>query len=1831
MSDSDRPDPKPQRPSETEPPHRGSGAGRSGSASSIGAELGDLDFEPDALLDSLLSDDDEVVAPGAPGPGPKLHEPAVRMFPADDITAVSEDPVSQPEAGARASASGARPVQPPSLPNKLPAAPGGFAARRAAPAPVHVPPRAAPARPVPPRPEATRAAPSPPSLPTAKPGLSPPTAPGLGPPSSSSASIESQFGDDLPFNSDDEIVFGADAELNRDLALDPEALESIQPEALESIQPEALESIQPNAEADPVAFGSAPPEALSATEFEELTPSHSPEPAELSGGGRLSQPSAHSLPPLERPNDAPSSWQDEQPAATRLAQQGAVEQWIARAEFVQREAAGATDPQARARALVVASELWAMAGDTTRARDVAGQAARAAPAMPLAHRQLRWLAAAAGDFGAVAAALETESRASPTPEARAHGACLSAEVHRLLLDDPDSARRKLDQAARALPTDPRAHVMKLAEQLGKSPDAPRVNWPDAPTLAPLVAVCDEIALYRGTDEITAEAPSPPVALNGARRALSNSDRAAAGRLVAGLAQVPGLGRAARWLAAALLAPSAQTRPRAIEILTQILAEQRSPLAERALAARALEQGDPNALNTVFAKPSTPDEQGQAFTAAERVALGALTGAPATSLEPHIRELANDEALRPLAAAAAACLTLPSRVPSPSGGGNASSQAEVLLGRLLALPHMDRATLGAAVDGFIQTHPSHPLSKLLMMELAIVDGDAARVASALAEWPQAQPGNSEEECDRHLAAALVYEAAGARDAAAREYASALAAGPSNVAAARALIGDAPPSGAADLLVALSQAVSDKAQRSLFLVEAALRRGARDAEQFDTLLSQAATALPTLPFAYRLGEQLSRSRGDADQLLAWLRARREASVDPVEQALDLVREALLVADSDMQLAAKLLEDATKTRPSDIGLSELHDRLTPEARVEKGAWRERAARETGGEAQLRFLLEATLEYERAGDAEAAARASLEAAELGGSEFARATAERVAGFGPGAARLAEQLLARAREEQDPVAQRELYERLSKIDAARGDHSSALLWQSAVLERTPNYLPALRRLEHEYIGAGRDEELDPIAAALTQLVQRNEANAHAMLATRLRARGGNWQSARELVAAAAQQPKPSLWALREQCSHAQAAEDDAALFQAQRQLCEVSTRAIDAATLALRAAEAAARLSRLDEARELLERAVEMVPEHLVALTTRAEVLEACGNFSGAAESLEALAEVSAVDAHRLGAWYHAALLWLDKAGEKERAQAALEHAADIDPSSEDVFNRLQALYVQGGQRAKLAQLLERRLAQTADPEQRVALEVSRGRALAEVGDHQAAKQALAAALDANPDHADALAAFADLCAAEGDWASAEQSWIRLARHLTEPERQADIYRKLGALYDHELPNPQRAELAYREVLKRVPDDPDATERLIQVYAQLNNPARSVELATELVNKAETQEDKRDRTIGLAEVLEQIAGDPRRAETTLDRARKTWSHDSKVLRALAEFYRRSGEDRAEHVLLDRAAADARRALSTGRFDASFFQVLGAVAELRGNHDAAQVTEATLAALTGKDQPVRAAGPGASDPRLDEVLAPDMLTLPFRSLLKKTGDALDAAYPLDLRALRATPFPAEGAMFAEHVRQLAQPFGIYNVDVFVSQSLGSVCVPASSNPPQIVFGKALLDSSDEAARYYLLMRSLKILQAHAATLSRTAPIDLWPITAAYLSVFAPDWQPQGVDMKRMNEARQRIQAAMPRHLDTDVPVLALEVIGSIGNRASQLATAINEWGNRTALLAMGNPAASLRAIAFASGQSLPDDPGERVKWIARHTEARDLMVFSVSEQYADARKRLGLT
>jgi hypothetical protein len=163
-----------------------------------------------------------------------------------------------------------------------------------------------------------------------------------------------------------------------------------------------------------------------------------------------------------------------------------------------------------------------------------------------------------------------------------------------------------------------------------------------------------------------------------------------------------------------------------------------------------------------------------------------------------------------------------------------------------------------------------------------------------------------------------------------------------------------------------------------------------------------------------------------------------------------------------------------------------------------------------------------------------------------------------------------------------------------------------------------------------------------------------------------------------------------------------------------------------------------------------------------------------------------------------------------------------------------------------------------------------------------------------------------------------------------------------------------------------------------------------------------------------------------------------------------------------------------------------------------------------------------------------------------------------------------------------------------------------------------------------AAREFLIHRAMKVLQAGTAALSRTAPIDLWPLLAAFLRLHVASFTPQGADMAKVNDYHARMARRAPRAFEPAIVRCAQEVAEGIGNRASSLNHVANSWGSRSALLALGDPLVAMRALSWATGgAALASSAADRLKWIGRQAEARDLIVFSVSEDYIAARAACG--
>src|SRR5262249_1818323 len=141
--------------------------------------------------------------------------------------------------------------------------------------------------------------------------------------------------------------------------------------------------------------------------------------------------------------------------------------------------------QAKARGLIVASEIAAIAGEMAQAISLAEEAWEAAPADPLAVRQLRQLLAAEGRWEDVAPLLEQEAKTGP-PVARAHAALLPADARGWGGGAPDEATRLYETAQRATPNDVRPTLARALAALSTQKTLPLLRWAQGAGLEPLI-------------------------------------------------------------------------------------------------------------------------------------------------------------------------------------------------------------------------------------------------------------------------------------------------------------------------------------------------------------------------------------------------------------------------------------------------------------------------------------------------------------------------------------------------------------------------------------------------------------------------------------------------------------------------------------------------------------------------------------------------------------------------------------------------------------------------------------------------------------------------------------------------------------------------------------------------------------------------------------------------------------------------------------------------------------------------------------------------------------------------------------------------------------------------------------------------------------------------------------------------------------------------------------------------------------------------------------------------------------------------------------------------
>ena len=1005
---------------------------------------------------------------------------------------------------------------------------------------------------------------------------------------------------------------------------------------------------------------------------------------------------------------------------------------------------------------LVASEILAFTGDLPHSQELANQAVNAQPTSRLARYQARHLALEAGDLDTVQHLAQTEGNVLTDPLSQTQWYLWYSDYLRLIANDFVAATRALATAAQNSATHPQLTLLQLIDTLATTGHVDLESIGTSPYLADALSGIELLARLRGQAQLSEPAePSPTVMLMMAAAAVNTGDVTGAAQQLVHLTSIEDSKDALCWLRAALWLANADTRQTALNELLDL--QSRSPCAEAhaALLECSVEVRDLDTTRRLLlSDTAVPDDPA---AAADELILATYATLDPEYVRQRCERLTLDINYLPLALAAKSLL-----------GEKASTWLEVDSQTHAQLAWAEWLTVSGRPDA--ATPPTHAepdevtddtlaLSRVFAIEAASVRLDWHTVATLTLEagdesgaWA---PG------DRQTIAGLFFAAAKNADEACAAWLETLSACPLREAALRASLETLPAEDKCAKLESIATQVDVQDERAVWLLlEAALTNAQIDYNQAERLLQHAHALEPTLIAPVVLGEDLARKHAQAEVALQWVGKRAEYAEEAAESALTAVQEALLHwHHNESELEASLLR-ALENVTDDITLGALLEHLAPAAAL--GTAHEEALPVPSGTTSIDSLCAVAARSAWLNNWPIAHEATISLSDLDANTVGTLWADQAILSGQPYPKLFEKLFSQARTETDPVAQRELYERLARLDSSAGSEGNFELWQNAIIERTADYLPALRVIERSVMRRRDWHELAIIAQKLMQKLDHDEALSYCWLAATVHTHTGDWVASAPFVEWAAHQESPPLWALHRFYAHAKANGNWKSMYDLECRLAQRSAYVADATALLLRSAQSAQHLGQPSTAIRQIKEALEISPEYAVIPAMAACHYFDQGDLTATAESCEHLAQICADQDHRKTALELASEIWLQLKDEA-RAEFSLEQLLAADPLNAFAITHLTQLYRASQAHDRLAALLERQIEHVDDPSQRALLQVERARCLLTLGLTIAADKALAPVLSVFPDSVDALEVKAQIAFALDDVADAQGIYTHL------------------------------------------------------------------------------------------------------------------------------------------------------------------------------------------------------------------------------------------------------------------------------------------------------------------------------------------------------------------------------------------------------------------------------------------------------------------------------------
>lgn len=1491
----------------------------------------------------------------------------------------------------------------------------------------------------------------------------------------------------------------------------------------------------------------------------------------------------------------------------------------ARAALLADEADHAPTPQRAAELLCMAADIHdGVLGDHARARELAELAHGLAPGFALAARTLRRIEMADGNFQAALALADEELQDELSASERLELAFLAAELAAPL--DPDDATRRWTSLASgssvhgslaglfagAARRDPARMGEALAALASHTTGALTASI-DVARARLMESVEGDSALLAIRDAVRRDASDAGAWLAMTRIGFARSNVAVFRDGLAGLARAGDGGVAAA---------SAEGLRRALdgalsEPVPATALQDAGAIGWLAAHAQRDTGGDPSAQVTFGVEHSVGGER-EAWDAwrADVVDAGTETGRY-MAFRRAVTQRRDDDA----SAAAAAFI----------GGGNVGAVEAALRARPAAVDATEADVLGIGGDA-----SGSVLRAALVSATAGIDAaEAVNVASGESVYHILARLQAQVRAGQYEEARSGFEAIAAEDA---------PAGAVMFATRAALPLAADPRGALSALRAEARVAHD-ARRAAGqrLVASALAASADLPGGGDDAVMAAETLPGDLAAAELAAVHALRGEAVADAGADLLEAASLHGEGPV-QRMSAVRAALRRASVDADAAAEAIWRVWQKGPSDAALGALVLRTlgrTPERVIAVVRALGDAAHAAGGGAGgavistgtlLAMLLERAGRFQEA--VQAIARARTQALRDPVLETAEERLWLRAGMFPEAAERAFDQLNAATDDAQRVA---AYEKLAELERTyRGDIASSVLSFQAILELAPGHMPSLRTLERYFIEQGRYVDLLGVYRKLIQHTRgERDRVALAHMATRvvaIESESGDIDT--QYLELAFGQGGVDRRLLQGLEAEARRVGDVDRFATVSARMAELVTDPYEQACWRCRAAESYASLGRMDAARAHWEGALKAVPTHAPALVHVAREREAQGDLRGAAEALETLGRATRSVEVSVQALFRAALLWRDKVKDNARALAAMREVLAREFRHPHAFTMALDLLREMGDTSGELELLEQRAGagvEEADKGEMVKMYVRAAEIAEKMGDPQRAWAQWRTVINLDPERESALRALVRLARNANDWTAAADAMIRLAKVTTDSNERIELLFGLGEIFDQHIPDPRRADAAYRRVLAFSPRDARTLQRLAELYARTSEPAKEADMLQSLAAVLAPGAERQGVLLRLARIAQDNLGDLDRAYAALEAARRDSPLDLTILRLLTRVMEKRGDIPPMHAMLDRAATDVRKQAEQDLGETAPLEQLSEILSLRGRRDGARIVAAVAVALgkpaeairtLAENGAVRGVGANALDPSALELLAPPAITVSLREMLGRSADLVEQVMPFDPRPLRADKLGSRPHPLRAEIERWAKELRLPSVEIYLGAQVPLVCMPV---------GRAALlvpaSVTATAATRFAVARGLLLMALSLTLPVRLATAEFGVVFAALLRQFEPMHRMEGVDAHAVDELARKLSRVMTRDRQAEIMPFALEVLAHGTTDPEAIRAGALELGDRIALLASGDVAGAIRLLA-PEGTS-PVEAARTVPAVTR------LLKVALRERFMEARLAAG--